>query len=35
MKKTIGVIARENVSEYKQVPLYGIRRDVIQILKKI
>ncbi|MCI8759526.1 MAG: C26 family cysteine hydrolase domain-containing family [Clostridia bacterium] len=34
MKKTIGVIARENVSEYKQVPLYGIRRDVIQILKK-
>lgn len=34
MRKTIGVIARESVSEYKQVPLYGIRRDVIQFLKK-
>lgn len=34
MKKTIGVIARESISEYKQVPLYGIRRDVIQFLKK-
>lgn len=34
MKKTIGVIARESISEYKQVPLYGIRRDIIQFLKK-
>ena len=34
MKKTIGVLARESVSDYRQVPLYGIRRDVIQFLKK-
>lgn len=34
MKKTIGIIAREYIADYKQIPLYGIRREVIQFLKK-
>lgn len=34
MKKTIGIILRENTSEYKEIPLYACRRDVIQFLKK-
>lgn len=34
MKKTIGIILRENTSEYKEIPLYACRRDIIQFLKK-
>ena len=32
MKKTIGIIARENISDYKDIPLYGVRRDIVQYL---
>ena len=34
MKKTIGIILRENTSEYKGIPLYSCRREVVQFLKK-
>lgn len=34
MKKTVGIIAKEYTSDYKDIPLYGIRRDVVQYLKK-
>lgn len=34
MKKTIGIILRENISEYKEIPLYACRREVVQFLKK-
>lgn len=34
MKKTIGIIAREYISDYKDIPLYGIRRDTVQYLKR-
>lgn len=34
MKKTIGIILRENTSEYKDIPLYACRRDIIQYLKR-
>lgn len=33
MKKTIGIIAKEYTSDYKDIPLYGVRRDVVQYLK--
>lgn len=34
MKKTLGIILRENVSDYNEIPLYACRRDMIQFLKK-
>lgn len=34
MKKTIGIILRENVSDYRAIPLYACRRDLVQFLKK-
>lgn len=34
MKKTIGIIAREYISDYKDIPLYGVRRDIVQYLKR-
>lgn len=34
MKKTIGIISREYVSDYKKSPLYGCKRELIQFLKK-
>ncbi|MCI8383841.1 MAG: C26 family cysteine hydrolase domain-containing family [Clostridia bacterium] len=34
MKKTVGIILRENTSDYKDIPLYACRRDVVQFLKK-
>ena len=34
MKKTIGIILRENTSDYKDIPLYACRREVVQFLKK-
>ncbi len=34
MKKTIGIILRENVSNYKDIPLYACRREIVQFLKK-
>lgn len=34
MKKTIGIILRENTSKYKDIPLYACRRDIIQYLKR-
>lgn len=34
MKKTIGIIAKEYTSDYKDIPLYGVRRDIVQYLKK-
>jgi len=34
MNKTIGILTREYTSDYKDVPLYGVRRDVAQYLKK-
>ncbi|MCI8470057.1 gamma-glutamyl-gamma-aminobutyrate hydrolase family protein [uncultured Clostridium sp.] len=34
MKKTVGIILRENVADYNEIPLYACRRDMIQFLKK-
>lgn len=34
MKKTIGIILRENISDYNQISLYACRRDLVQFLKK-
>lgn len=34
MKKTIGIIAKEYTSDYKDIPLYGVRRDIVQYLKR-
>lgn len=34
MRKTIGIIAREYVADYKEIQLYGCKRDLIQFLKK-
>ena len=34
MKKTVGIILRENTSFYNEVPLYGFRRELIPFLRK-
>lgn len=34
MRKTVGIILRENISDYREVPLYACRRDLVQFLKK-
>lgn len=34
MKKTIGIMAREYIADYKGIPLYGNRTELIQFLKK-
>lgn len=34
MKKTVGIILRENTSYYNEVPLYGFRREIIPFLRK-
>lgn len=34
MRKTIGIIAREYVADYKEIQLYGCKRDLIRFLKK-
>lgn len=34
MKKTVGIILRENISDYKDAPLYACKRDLVQFLKK-
>lgn len=34
MKKTIGMIAREYIADYKAIPLYGNKTELIQFLKK-
>lgn len=34
MKKTIGIILRENTSDYKDIPLYACRREVVEFLKR-
>ena len=34
MKKTIGIIAREYIADYKEIELYGCKRELIQYLRK-
>ena len=34
MKKTIGIIAREYIADYKEIELYGCKREVIKYLRK-
>lgn len=34
MKKTIGVISRSWIASYKDIPLYGFRRDLLTYLRK-
>lgn len=34
MKKTIGIIAREYIADYKEIELYGCKREIIKYLRK-
>ena len=34
MKKTIGIIAREYIADYKEIELYGCKRELIQYLTR-
>lgn len=34
MKKTVGIILRENIADYKDIQLYACRRDLVQFLRK-